>query len=234
MFPDRVRRACVSVGSREFCLIETDCPKCENSVLLNFWESFLVTLPSISSEGCVMYSRLIPGTDMVRDWLFLVCSSCVSCETVANFRLFLKIAIFWEKFFNRFEDWMTCFFVKINLWKEQKKLILNKWLVTNSQLIVKVEKIRLNNSTLVSPIYTFSLAGNINVYRQSQKTYSDNYFNNFHYWEKILTLAGNKHLSNHFSHHRPRVFQLWTDKCTGLIHQKWTSKCLLPRRHKEF
>ena len=63
-------------------------------VLLNSWESFLVTLPSISSETCVIYSSLILGADVFRDRPFLRCSYCVSFVTAANFRLFLNIAIF--------------------------------------------------------------------------------------------------------------------------------------------
>ena len=65
-----------------------------DSVLLNSWDSFLVTLPSISSGTCVIYSSLILGTDVFRDWPFLGCSPCVSVVTTANFRLFLNFAIF--------------------------------------------------------------------------------------------------------------------------------------------
>ena len=63
-------------------------------VLLNSWDSFLVTLTSISSETCVIYSSLILVTDVFRDWPFLGCSSCVSLVTAANFHLFLNVAIF--------------------------------------------------------------------------------------------------------------------------------------------
>ena len=68
--------------------------KMRDSVLLNSWDSFLVTLPSISSETCVINSSLILGTDVFRDWPFLGFSSCVSLVTAANFRLFLNVAIF--------------------------------------------------------------------------------------------------------------------------------------------
>ena len=69
-------------------------PKMRDSVLLNLWDSFLLTLPSISSETCVIYFSLILGTDVFRDWPFLGFSSCVSLVTAANFRLFLNVAIF--------------------------------------------------------------------------------------------------------------------------------------------
>ena len=65
-----------------------------DSIRLNSWDSFLVILPSISSETCVIYSSLILGTDVFRDWPFLGFSSCVSLVTAANFRLFLNAAIF--------------------------------------------------------------------------------------------------------------------------------------------
>ena len=66
----------------------------QDSILLNSWDSFLVTLPSISSESCVISSSLILGTDVFRDWPFLGFSSCVSLVTAANFRLFLNVVIF--------------------------------------------------------------------------------------------------------------------------------------------
>ena len=69
-------------------------PKMRDSVPQNSWDSFLVTLPSICSETCVIYSPLILGTDVFRDWPLLGFSSCVSLVTAANFRLFLNVAIF--------------------------------------------------------------------------------------------------------------------------------------------
>ena len=65
-----------------------------DSVRLNSWDSFSVSLLSICSETCVIYSSLILGTDVFRDWPFLGFSSCVSRVTAANFRSFLDVAIF--------------------------------------------------------------------------------------------------------------------------------------------
>ena len=65
-------------------------------VLLNSWDSFLVTLPSISSKSGVIYSSLILGTDVFPDWLFFGFSYCISLVTAANIRLFLNVAIFLE------------------------------------------------------------------------------------------------------------------------------------------
>ena len=72
-------------------------PKMRGSVLLNSWDSFLPTLPSFSSETFVIYSSLILGTDVFRDWPLLGCSSGVSLVTAANFRLFLNVAIFLKR-----------------------------------------------------------------------------------------------------------------------------------------
>ena len=69
-------------------------PKMRDCVLLNSWDRFLLTLSSISSETCGIYSSLILGTDVFRDWPFLGFSSCVSLVTAANLRLFLNVAIF--------------------------------------------------------------------------------------------------------------------------------------------
>ena len=65
-----------------------------DSVLLSSWDSFLETLLSISSETCVLYFWLIPGTDVFRDWPFLGFLSRISLVTAANFRFFLNVAIF--------------------------------------------------------------------------------------------------------------------------------------------
>ena len=64
-----------------------------DSVLLNSWDSFLETLPAISSETCVIFSSFL-GTDVFRDWPFLGYPSGLFLATAANFRLFLNVAIF--------------------------------------------------------------------------------------------------------------------------------------------
>ena len=66
-----------------------------------FWEFFLVTLPSISSETWEMYSWAISGSSVFCDWLFLVFSG-VFLKTAANFLLFLNVAMrLGEKFYQR-------------------------------------------------------------------------------------------------------------------------------------
>ena len=67
-------------------------PKIPDSVRLNSFEIFLVTLPSISSETWVMYYSATPWFSVFCDWLFLV-FSVVSLKTVADFLLFLNVAI---------------------------------------------------------------------------------------------------------------------------------------------
>ena len=84
-----------------------------NFVLLNSWDIFLVTLPSIISlETSVIYSSIFLGTDVLRDWPFLGCSSCASLETAANFRLIFKVDIFWRKIAHQW--WKLNYFCKFN------------------------------------------------------------------------------------------------------------------------
>ena len=72
-------------------------PKMRDSVLLNSFESFLVTLPSISSETWEIYSWVNSGSRTCGALSPLVLSG-VSLETAANFLLFLNVAIkFGEK-----------------------------------------------------------------------------------------------------------------------------------------
>ena len=68
-----------------------------DSVLLNSWDIFLVTVPSISSKACAIYPSEIPGADEFRDWLILGYSR-VSLDIAAVFRLFLNVAIFGKRF----------------------------------------------------------------------------------------------------------------------------------------
>ena len=69
-----------------------------------------------------------------------------------------------------------------------------------------------NNSTFISPIYTFSLTGNIIVYTPNQGTNREKYIHHKIYKGKMPFLAGNKHLSIHFFLHGPRLFHLSTEK----------------------
>ena len=87
-------------------------PKMRDSVLLNSWDSFLATMPSISSKTCVIYSSLILRTDVFRDWPFLGCSSCVSLVVAANFRLFLNVDIFGRE--NATQLWRLNYFLFVN------------------------------------------------------------------------------------------------------------------------
>ena len=73
--------------------------KMRNFVRLVSWGSFLVTLPSTSSEIWVMYFSAIPGLSVFCGWLFYLFSG-VSLETAPNFLLSLNVAmILREKLF---------------------------------------------------------------------------------------------------------------------------------------
>ena len=73
-------------------------PKIRDSVLLNCFESFLVTLLSISSETWKKHSWAISGSIVFRDWVLLILSGA-SLETAASFRLFLNVAMLLKKKF---------------------------------------------------------------------------------------------------------------------------------------
>ena len=91
-------------------------PKMRDTVLLNSWDSFLLTLLLISSETCVIYFSLILGTNVFRDWPFLGSSSCVSFVTAANFRLFLNVSFFEGKMLRSYENWITFYWlIKLRL-----------------------------------------------------------------------------------------------------------------------
>ena len=147
-------------------------PKMRDSVRLNSRGSLLVTLPSISSETCVIYSSLTLGKDVFRDWPFLGCSSCVSLVTAANFRLLSTLRSFWrEKCYAVMKTELVC--ICYSTWDYNKKCYSLKWTTSHnqySQLIIKVILRFSPPNTFISPIYTFSLAGNIIAHTPSQGT----------------------------------------------------------------
>ena len=61
-------------------------------------------------------------------------------------------------------------------------------------------------STFVSPINTFSLAGNIIFYTPIHSTNREKYFNRIIEKGKVSNLAVNKHIFVHLFTHRPRLF----------------------------
>ena len=193
--------------------------------------------------GDVLFSHT--GTNVFCDWPFLALS-CVSLETAPKFRLFLSVAIMQNREnFNSFEDWIRIFYLNSKRYSNgvlsplsegkgfnQYKQLKKRW--SRISLTILRAAIQFNNnSTFVSPIYTFSSARNIIVYTPIQGTNREKYFNHNIYKGKMPTLAGNKHLSVHFFFRRAHLLHLSTEKCTCLIRQKWTSKCLFPRRHKK-
>ena len=81
-----------------------------DSVRLNSFKSFLVTLSSTSSETWEMYSWAISGSSVFCYWLFLVLSG-VCLETAADFLLFLKVAMILREISVSCEDWIIFQFV---------------------------------------------------------------------------------------------------------------------------
>ena len=92
MFPERFRSRSVFSGSKKNSSSFDKAPKIHDSVQLNSPDCFIVNLPSFSSDTQVMYSLVLPGTNVICNWPFLTLS-CASLETAANFHLFLSVAI---------------------------------------------------------------------------------------------------------------------------------------------
>ena len=169
-------------------------PKIRDSVRLNSFERFLVTLPSISSESWGMYSWAISGSGVFCEWLFLVFLS-VSLETAANFLLFLKIAmILREKFCQQCRlNWSFIFIVQSDdpllLWGERVSINANsRWFY---------KKVQYQKATIYIIIMVLSfllfipfLGGNIIVYTPNQGTKRENYFYQIFYKGKNADFGG--------------------------------------------
>ena len=147
-------------------------PKMRDSVLMNSWDSFLVTSPSISSKICLICSWLILGMDVFRDWPFRGCSFCVSLATAANFGFFSQCCHIFEGKVLRSYEYCIRFHVLIKLEIIKKCRSSEKTTSRNqySQLIIKMILRISPFSTFIFPIYTFSLAGNITDYTPCQGT----------------------------------------------------------------
>ena len=94
IFPERLRSMSVLAGLAGLAgSVENrrlDCaPKLRYSVLHISCNGFIVMLPSISSETWVMYSSVIPRTNVFCDWLFL--ALFFSLEQLPNFAFSLAL-----------------------------------------------------------------------------------------------------------------------------------------------
>ena len=87
--------------------------------------------------------------------------------------------------------------------------------------IPKTENLYNNKNTFVSPIFTFSLAGNIIVYSPIQGTNMEKYFNHIIYKGKILTS-----LSNSF--YMDRAFSIIPRKKYGFNPSEMDIKVIIP------
>ena len=82
-------------------------PKLRISLLLNSLDNFFLTLPSISSETCLILSFCVLGTVVFCASLLPGCSSWFSLLRASSFHLFLKTAICYGKITNNGEYWIT-------------------------------------------------------------------------------------------------------------------------------
>ena len=100
--------------------------------------------------------------------LFLLCFSCNSCQLlyVSQCR-----NLFQGKMLRSFEGWISfCLLINLRLWRKgdssEELICRNQYSQLNMKLMLKI----LINSTSVSLISTFSLAGNLIVYTPSEGT----------------------------------------------------------------
>ena len=93
--------------------------------------------------------------------------------------------------------------------KFQRKQIVNDFKIEYN---TKGYNLCINNSTFVSPIYTFSLAGNIIAYTPIRGTNSEDYFNHIIYKRKKIRLWREINSSPSISYFRDRVFSIFRRK----------------------
>ena len=213
--PEQVRTCGFRIISKSFY----KAPEVHDSVRLVFWDSFLVTLPSISSDIRVMYFSVIPETNVFCDWLFLA-FFCVSLDTAANFLLSLSVSKMRKREkLNSFEHWIRIFWITVKVSSEMQSPFsecksFNQYqqvlLRQNSFYVTKIYNLHKNKNSFVSFIWTFSLAGNKSVYKLILGTKREKYFYQFIY-KKMRTPAENKHFCVHFFVTRPRLLHLLTE-----------------------
>ena len=94
--------------------------------------------------------------------------------------------------------------------------VSNKQTVNNVEFFLaqnrKGYNLYINNCTFVSPIYTFSLAGNISVYTPFQGTIREKYFNHIIYKAKKRRLRRGTNNSPSISSFTDRVFSIFRQK----------------------
>ena len=97
--------------------------------------------------------------------------------------------------------------------------------------IPKGYNLYINNCTFISPIYAFPWRQTQLFTRQIKVQKGKSTLIITFIKGEMPTLAGNKHLFIHFFLHGSRLLHLSTEKSTGPIRRKWTSKWLFSCRH---
>ena len=190
-------------------------PKIQDSVLLNYWDSFFSDLAfnflrklrpiffSNSRNRCVL--RLaVPRMFLCFPWhsfqLQLIFKCChllrEKCSTV------MKTEIFWN-----FKWLLECNEMPFFRWRNSFQSLTVNWVELMNTIHTKLMK----NRTFISPIYNFSLPGHIVVYTPSQGTNTEKNLIMSTIKAKTPTLARIKQLFFHFIPNRPRLFHLSTE-----------------------
>ena len=97
--------------------------------------------------------------------------------------------------------------------------------------VLQIDNKEFSVCPFVFPTYTFASAGNIIIYTSSQFKNSEKYFINYTIKVKMPTLAGNKQIFHPSFHSHDALFPFFDRKRTDVIHQRWRSQWLFPRRH---
>ena len=228
---------------RNFSNLES-APKMRDSVLLNFWDSFIVTLPPISSETCAVWYSVIPRAAKFCDWLFLG-YSCVPLAIAANSLLFHSVAINLKEgkisivvkieiiviFWNNFWFQRKC---RFSYWREIVSINdsqLSRTKLFNQTCTVLYKNIH-DNSTFISLIYTFSQQ-NIVVYMPSQGTNREWYFNHTNYKDKRCRLWRESNTFRSISPLMGCVFSIFRRKKYELNSSEMDIKLFIPAPTQE-
>ena len=207
-------------------------PKMRDSVRLNSFESFLVTLPSISSETWKMYLWAIPRSSVFCHWLFLVLSD-VSLETAANFLLFLKVAMIMRKKFCQLQrlNWSFLYIATVLVsynFEGEASRKTKQLMISTKVKYQKATNLYNNNSTFESRIYTLFLVENTIAYTPKQGTNREKYFIPIIYKAKNANSGWKRNTSPSISSFMDRAFSIFQREKYGSNPSEMDIKVVIP------
>ena len=152
---------------------------------------------------------------------------------------FVMLPYCWGKILVSGEDWIW-FYLWLSIMvsskfegKKFQRVKQSTWFLLKNGTLPKSYNLHNNNCTFFSPIHTFPWRETYLFTRQIKVQIGKSTLIILFIKGKMPTLAANKQLSVHFLFQGPRIFHLSTEKSTGPIRRKWSSKWLFPWRHNE-